>query len=418
MAEVFGLKGQTVDGVPSQGFSTFPFIYNEPPLDATALENADGYLVMEGPIFSENTLSVALQEVLKLVRDSGICWIVRNMTAYLFDFLEAHREFPVLILLDGDMINICQDLESAEPPKMEFFRVFISDDAVPKVGFREVIHVTSRPVRRRIWANEGKRPPKTIDEFKTSLKALDIIVVDSENPLEAPGEKSAQFTQVHGYSTSSVRLLKESKFFVDIITAPACGWDENFAQRVLYETQFPLPHLVPTVNVRNREVTHFTRVNYYILKLEAFRDKFKRMLKSVKDVCPPRKLIDRWPDCPLQINTHPMLLKIGKFADATPEDPIFYFVAQEHLTTGIRQRDVPALLKALSDEIWKLLTESVRFIHDIQTGKAKNPPTIPGDEALVRKYATIFSVKLDEAVQAEPEKRMKRAGSTRLPTHG
>jgi hypothetical protein len=418
VAEVFGLKGQTVDGVPSQGFNNFPFIYDEPPLDATALESADGYLVMEGPIFTEHTLSVALQEVLKLVRDSGICWIVRNMTAYLFDFLEAHREFPVLVLLYGDMINICQDLESAEPPKMEFFRVFVSDDAVPKVGFREVIHVSSRPVCRRIWADEGKRPPKMIDELKTSLKALDIVVVDSENPLEDPGEKIAQFTRVHGHSTHSVRLLKESKFFVDVITAPESGWDENFAQRVLYETQFPLPHLVPTVNVRNLEVTHFTRANYYILKLEAFRDKFKGLLKLVRDVCPPKKLIERWPDCPLQINTHPILLKIGKIADATPEDPIFYFVAQEHLTAGIRQSDVPAPLKTLSDEVWKLLTESVRFIHDIQAGRAKNPPTIPGDEALVQKYATIFAVNLEEVAQAEREKRMKRSVSVGLPRHG
>jgi hypothetical protein len=418
MAEVFGLKGQTVDGVPSQGFSTFPFIYSEPPLDATALESADGYLVMEGPIFTENTLSVALQEVLKLVRDSGICWIVRNMTAYLFDFLEAHREFPILILLYGEMMAICQDLEAAESPKMEFFRVFISDDVVSKVGFREVIHVSSRPVRRRIWAEEGKRPPKTIDELKASLRALDLNVVDSENPLEEPGEKCAQFTRVHEDSKSSVRLLKESKFLVDVITAPECGWDENFAQRVLYETEFPVPHLVPTVNVRGIEVTHFTRVSYYILKLEGFRNRFNGLLKSVKDVCPPKKLIDRWPDCPLQINTHPMLVKIGKVADATPEDPIFYFVAKEHLAAGIRQRNVPAVLKALSDEIWKLLTESVKFIHGVQSGKAKNPPTIPGDEALVQKYAKMFAVKLEQVAPAEPEKRMKRSVSVRLPRHG
>jgi hypothetical protein len=41
-----------------------------------------------------------------------------------------------------------------------------------------------------------------------------------------------------------------------------------------------------------------------------------------------------------------------------------------------------------------MLANSITFIHTIQSGKAKNPPSVPSDLELVEKYATVFKAPL------------------------
>jgi hypothetical protein len=187
-----------------------------------------------------------------------------------------------------------------------------------------------------------------------------------------------------------IEVLKASTFIADSILAPNCGWDEVFAERTIYETAFPLPHSMPFVPIVKVDRLEFTRIDYYMARLEGFSWKFKHLLESLKAVFPAEKMIERWADCPLKINTHPLLVEIGHIADATPNEAIYYFVSQEHLPNGEKQDNVPQGLRELSDQIWEMLADSIAFIHTIQTGKAKNPPTIPGDNQLLARYAALF----------------------------
>jgi hypothetical protein len=106
---------------------------------------------------------------------------------------------------------------------------------------------------------------------------------------------------------------------------------------------------------------------------------------------PPKKLKGQWGQCVLGINTHPILVQLGKIAEADPSNtryPYFCFVKQEHL--GQRSEDVTPELAQLSDEIWAMLCMSIQVIDDTH---ALNKPD-EKDRKLLLRYSEILQTPL------------------------
>jgi hypothetical protein len=406
IAEVFGVKGHRVEGIPSRGFGVFPFVYDELPLDATILSSPDDYVMFESDMFTESTLSSAMKKVQRLVHLSGLCSIVGDVTSYLFKFLQSRREIDSLVESCRNMADICRDLGAERPPAVEFFRIKVSDNAISAAGFHEIVAGITHPGSCRVC--EKSRPPKSIEEVQKNLVQLGLLVIDTRTPLVDLPPYKFQIVKVEEIA-EDIEVLKASTFIADSILAPNSGWDDVFVERTVYETALPLHHSMPFVPVVKFDRLKFTRIDYYMARLEGFSCKFKHLLESLKAVSPAEKMIERWADCPLEINTHPLLVEIARIADATPNEAIYYFVSQEHLPNGEKQDNVPQRLRELSDEIWQVITASITFIHTIQTGKAKNLPAVPSDLALLEKYAKMFRAPLpfNRGQQAPTRRRIK-----------
>jgi hypothetical protein len=345
--------------------------------------------MFESDMFTESTLSSAMKKVQELVRLSGFCSVIGDVTSYLFKFLQSRGEFESLAKSCRNIADICSDVRAERPPVVEFYRIEVSNDAISAAGFHEIITGITQPASRR--AGDGSRPPKSIEDVEKSLIQLGLSKFDSRTGLVEFPPKSFEIMKVEEIG-EEIEMLKASTFFTDIIRSPKSEWDEVFVERTIYETEFPLPHPTPFVPIIKVDMVKFTRIEYYKTRLEGFSMKFKNMFESLEAVFPADKMIERWGDCPLKINTHPLLVEIGHIAEATLQDPIYYFVSQEHVENGEKLDKVPDELRKLSDEIWEMLANSITFIHTIQSGKAKNPPTIPGDNELLARYTAIFDM--------------------------
>jgi hypothetical protein len=373
IAHVLALKKKSIAGIPP----VFPLVYDEPPVDPTAFERAHGYLVMEAEILTRSSWALEMEIALQYVKLAHLGWIVSHVSGPLFNFLENRLDFSTLAELYPLVHGVFEDLaEEGTPRPLEFWRVFASEEARSITQFSDVVYV----------ACEGHA------KFVESLHALGIAVVESLNPnLPDLTDKMVCFTRLLPLFGHDVVKLRARAFFADFIHTPNANWNEPYAERHIHETRVSLPHFVSFSEIGQSKILQFTKLDYFLDRLRKFSVGFRRLLDSYRAVLPPRKMLPNWANCPLNMDTRPLLAKLEQIAAGDPrEHPYFAFVLEEHQLNVERPADVAQELAAISDHVWSLAEQSIMLANRIyQT----NPPKAAMRE-LIQSHALVFRVNL------------------------
>ena len=376
IAEVFKLKDQQVDGIPAGGFQAFPFIYDEPSIDLNHGPAKARYLLLESELFTENYMAVALQEALSLSQMAGINWVIRQVTEYLFDFLEKRREFELLTNLYNSVTDAYAALTKDDSPQVEFSRVFIGDSVREKVRCSEVIRISAMSKRR---------------ELPLLKQSSQITLMEDESlPVTKCDGNVIQVIKVN-YCLKDLLALKVQSFYKDVVIDQTCGWSSLFVERFTYTTEHPLPSCVGIANIANTTSSKISREQYYMEKLNKYKQKYSGLISSISAVLPPTRLIAQWSMCVLGISTQPVLKMMAKIADAKNvegQPPYYWFVLQENIPDGAVSPDAPPALKQLAGEVWDMLRLSIPTIG--QTQKL-NKPTLD-EEQMFNRFSALFAL--------------------------
>jgi hypothetical protein len=370
---VFKLKDKLVDGIPPQGINAFPFIYDEPPIDPQGY-GEHGYLVMEGDIFTEDSWAKAMQRAVVLVKESGMGWIVRHVSSHPFNFLERCQALSTL----GEQYNlvhgIFKDLAEQKYEKLTFWRVRATTEASSITQFTDAVYLA----------------PKDPQRLTTLLQSLGVTAItNSQLEVESLPEKAVHITRLHPLFEGDLPELRVTRFCMDFILTPTADWNEPFAERHIHETHFSLLHFTGFAEISLSAVTEFTKIAYFMDRLSKFHRGFHRMLSSMRAVLPPAKMLPYWGNCALNVDTHPLLAKIGRIACAQKsEHPYFTFLLTDHAHGITRPASVPDGLAQLSDTIWHMITDSIVLIHEVH--KTNQPKD--ADRQALQKYAEVFRV--------------------------
>jgi hypothetical protein len=349
IAEVFRVRGTRVAGVANLGFASFPYIFDEPPIDLSGL-SADAVLfVTESEMFTVEYFAAAMQKALELCGRANLNRIVRTVTENLFDYLEVKREYSLLTKLYDVVMLAYDQLTQSEGLGIEF--------ALDSAGGEERITVKTVAGEERIGL----------------LAAL----TDAGRRSTADQETGQKVS----CAREDLMNLKVSNFSKDEFKAPDCDWKQVYAMRTHYETEYPLPHISSVAVVKSSRVEQITKKDFYVKKLREFYDNLQAMITSIEAVLPPEKYRPLWPQCPLGMNTHPVLVEMGKVLEPSnePENAPFAFVLSEH--TADPTPDLDSELLAISDDTWDLLYDSISVLDYTQN---LNKPEQVDQESLVK----------------------------------
>lgn len=374
IAEVFKLQKQQVDGIPAAGFQAFPFIYDEPSIDLNYGAAKARYLLWESELFTENYMAVALKEALSLSQMAGINWVTRQVTEYLFDFLEKRREFELLTSLYNSVTDAYAALTKDDSPQVEFSRVFVGEGVREKAGCSEVIRISAMSKRL---------------ELPILKQCPDVnLIPDEGRPLTSCDPNAVQVVKVN-YRFEDLHALKVEHFYKDVVIDQNCKWESPFVERFTYTTEYPLPGCVSVASIVQTNSEKISREAYYREKLCKYKSKYSSLIESISAVLPPKRLIEQWSMCVLGISTQPVLKLMSKIADAKLEDggrPYYWFVLQENIVDGAVSPDAPQALRDLAKQVWKMLKASIPIIG--QTQKL-NKPT-PDEEQMFNRFSELF----------------------------
>ncbi|OHS94906.1 hypothetical protein TRFO_10856 [Tritrichomonas foetus] len=380
IAEVFKMKKQIVDGIPADGISAFPFIFDEPTVDLSAYPEHSAYLVMESEQFNETYISVALQNALELCQQAGFNWLISQVTEYLFDNLERRREFLLLKSLYESVSQSYTSLNESEKPNVEFSRIFISKNLTKNFRFTECIRIS---------------PIKKMEEFATLFGENAKASTETAPITESKNDDEYQILKVK-FDIEQLRNLKATVFTKDIISKPGkdVDWEDTFVKRYIYTTEFPLPWATSYSKIISTRTKKISKEDFFEEKMKKFKDSFNKKLEAITAVLPPKKMISMWGQCVLGLNAGPLLHKIGKIVvsvkDNPQKHPYFELILSQHAKDyeGTVPEDVPKRITKLSNDIWKMMVDTVKLIDNVF---ALNKP--PDEEkAMLSQYRKILNV--------------------------
>jgi hypothetical protein len=116
-AEIFNLKKQTIDGIPTMGSKAFPFIVNNVEVDLSAYPADSAYLVLQSELFTERALAQSLEHSMDLCQEVGLHWVTDDIAEILFNDLEKQRQFQAFKKVHESFVGL-QKTESARPPRL------------------------------------------------------------------------------------------------------------------------------------------------------------------------------------------------------------------------------------------------------------------------------------------------------------
>jgi hypothetical protein len=352
-ANVFALRNEALDGLPPLGISSFPLVYDEPPVDHTAY-GPHGFIALRGEIFTKDSWSEQMVRALAIVRDAKIGWIVSNVSSHFFNFLESRLDFSTLSTEYALVHGVFQDLAARNTLKMEFLRVQVGPGAQSKTHFADVVYLA--------YGGTGG--------FRDLLnKAKVPFSEDSEQPVPDNG---VVLTRLHPFNIQDLRELRAKTFCADFIRHPDADWKKPYAVRDIHETQSFLPNFVPFSEIESSKMIEFTKTEYFIERLTKYWTAFKLIYDSYNAVLPRPKMVQFWASCALNLDTFPILSKIAKIAHADKEKkPHLFFVLSDHRHGLARPSTIPLELGKLSDEIWDTIQLAIPVVATIHE---TNPP--------------------------------------------
>lgn len=404
IAEVFKTKNQIVDGIPQEGISAFPYIFDEPPIDLSSFPKDSAYLAIESEMFNENYIQQAMQLAIKLCKQAGFNWLISHITEYLFDNLDKKREFMLLKDLYESVSTAYMALDDDETPPVAFSRVYLGKNLSKKFGFEEAIRLSQ-------ISNEK-------DNFELILTSEGGVASQSRVPLTATDpsltDNSFQIMKVR-YDIEELKKMKTMVYVRDIIAENAIGaksadaiqWNDAFVYRFIYEIDVPLPQVMNFSKITKSRNIKITKHDYYIEKMTKFIDDFKKQADSLISVIPPPKMKSMWAVCPLGLSAKPILNKMAKVllssetqlsqddtqeslnqADKIKRTSYCNFIKKQHYknrdddsrtqalarnrAATIKQipkakllEEVPKDIKELSDQIWSMMTDAISLIAQV-----------------------------------------------------
>ncbi|OHT06927.1 hypothetical protein TRFO_24978 [Tritrichomonas foetus] len=384
IAEVFKLRNFLIDGIPPNGSEAFPFIVNEPGVDLSKYPSDSAFLVMESEKFSEESISIAMQDALSLCQEAGLHWLIGDITQFLFDFLELHRQFSLLNKLYENVTQSFIALQKDDSPRVDFVRIFVK-------GKFEKVFESNELIRLIPYGSFDRFVCDTYKKFGGKIH-----IESGAAPIfKSNKDEACQIIPVK-YNLDELLSLDAQNFTVDIVEFEKKKWNQKYVTRYTFQTDVPLPGCLPIAKVKNVKDKSIDKQDYYVEKLTQLRDQFKDTYESIKAVMPPEKMIQKWSQYISGISATPLMNMMNQIFTTNPKDKLPYFSLINEMHNGCcEETDIPDQIVKLSDEIWQYMLDAVPIIRKLSNMNTLSPKEID-DFVEYRKLLGIPIVSLDD----------------------
>ncbi|EAX89149.1 hypothetical protein TVAG_409320 [Trichomonas vaginalis G3] len=387
IANVFKLRNQVVDGIPTGGAQDFPFIEDSGDLKynngTTNQLQSSEYLLLEGDMFTEQSMCEELQKAMELSQQANLNWCIGQITEYLLAYLENHRMFDDLVDIYTRIANsygtLYTDLEKGDSQKHYFYLV----------SFRGTI---KNDLKRK---NTIQILPKGGEEkFKQMLeKAYPGLIWCSPDPLfieddNIPFEKNKSYAQIVRVNVdkNDMENLRVCNFTLDVLKEEK-GWDDIFVVKHQFVTGKRqkktdeiilsyLPGMVSNVEIVQHTTSKITRKQYYMMYLKEYTEEIMIQVEEFRAVMPPKKLEHMWTKWSLWLNTKLLMRLMAQTLDKNPSTNQFApltFVRK--CKTDIRYKvgdDLKDMSKedykkliGLTNSVWDALFQAANVLNDL-----------------------------------------------------
>jgi hypothetical protein len=382
IAEVFKLRNQVIDGIPSTGNNAFRFVVNEPEVDLSVYPEDSSYIVLQSEKFNEEALSQSLQDAMKLCQQAGLHWLIGDITEILFTYLEKQRSFTLLNQLYDSVRLSFAELQKTESARIGFARIFCSGVAAEKLQFTHAVHLYPRLT--------GEKQEGYTQFVSTYCKAiigkglLFRLEDDAEPLLTPPRQNMCQMVYVKP-DRQQLLQMNASVFRKDVLDVDA-GWDKPIVRRYLFETETPLPGCSSVVNVKSVETTTIVKAEYYRDKLTKFRDRFNAAIVSIEAVLPPPKMAKTWGKSISGVGPSAILKFIKKISEAQPKTHPYYCLVKSVLEGA--NEESPAPIEKLIGDIKEMFIRGIRVAQRLAVISA----FLPAEQTLVDQYTKYLGI--------------------------
>ena len=377
IADVFKLKKEVVDGIPTEGAKTFLSLFDHTGEKASeekqekknsATDIPDIYLNLEGEMFTEESIDNEMQRALELCQKANMHWLAGSVTSFLLKYLEAHRKFDDLQNIFHKISESYTELAQNDVPKIDFYLAMYRGEIAKDFKQKNYIHVMPQ-------AKEGKN---YLSEYKEILaKAYPGLVdVPIEDGFLLSGSKfeAKSFIQMVkvNYDQDQLASLKARTFSYDIVQEEK-DWTDEYVIRYTIEAETPLPGLLSCSGIKTPKFVRLTRFKYYEEAIKKTSAQIEARVNEFRAVMPPEKLKQLWTKWSLGLNTNFLIQILNDTIGENPKNAALAFVkkckAYEANDEELGIKDLKDTLKTLlikdADDIWKQLIAAVEVIDDI-----------------------------------------------------
>lgn len=422
IANVFKLRGQTVDGIPTGGAEDFPFLdsYDEFNLNADA--KTDAYLLLEGPMFTEQSICEEMQKAMTLCQKANLHWCIGQITEYLLNYLENHRMFEdlrdIYMKIATSYGSIYSDLEKGEATKHVFYLVCFRGVIRQEIKHKNTIMILPSGGEASFKAMIEKAYPNV--EFS----APSPLYYELEKKNKVNFDKNKSYVQMVRVNCNKADLeaLKCYRFSLDVISEEK-DWDDVYVIKHEFITSRTrkvngneeqvityLPSLISSQEIGQHMTEEITRKEYYKRYLTEYYKEIMNQVTEFRCVLPPKKLEQQWTKWSLWLNTKLLLRLIGRTLDEYNETAPLAFVYKVKTQLdkripeieNMKQEDADALLKLVND-VWDALSAAASVLDDLMrlNNRDRIVTSSSVENKIESKIERSFSTKKDKSNDAD-----------------
>ena len=397
ICQVFKLSNKVPDGIPKEGASVFPFIPSDFFENESTLPDAQ-YLLLEGDMFSEESINNELQTALEYCRKAGLHWLAGSITEILLNFLEAHRKFDTLQSVFSIISQSYTVLAQSDKPALEFYLVQFRGPIAQKLELSTAVQVLSfkenpnykEECKDEEYHYEERDQNLELVNYKNMLLKADpsiIFLPESHNLLfrrkDIPKDKSyCQIMKVE-YDQKELSELEAKTFTLEFVEKED-EWYKDYVIKFVFKTKDTLPGPVSITAVCDKQAIIIKRKDFYFDTLVNFSNKLTDKVAEFRAVMPPAKLATAWTKWSLGLNTDELINLIKKcLDDNVPEDdkkkkraPLS-FVKKYKLSLGDKKDDVnyqgfnglenedKVKMIEYCNQVWKKMIDAIAVIDEL-----------------------------------------------------